>query len=1031
MHITGSVHPSEEKTNFRSPIGFPPETKLSEQFHSPYAFGELARQFSISPEITLKISKNHESLPSLVPRSTPSLFATPIIVTHCVNFAALPNLKLANGPVCHIHSKQDSAISPQIRICYHFDLNSYFGVKEMASPRMFLPALLALLITVCLSADEPTADTKSPSAPPAAPRPPQKTPFQMLTEGTQSGDVKPEPGMWNVHYKEQQILIEITPAHLNKDFLVITSIAKGISSGMVVGGMSWRFGDELVWSFKKVGDKLHIIRRNPRFRARAGSPEADAIKIAYSDSTLYALPILTKTDSGGDLVDFTRVFLSDDEQVGRAIGPGFFFAGDRSTLNKVKSFPTNVEIDIAAVYSGMGRNLDTVADSRGVQVQIHYSISPLVSQGFKPRVADDRVGYFNTVIKDFSDNTDDQHFVRYINRWHLEKMDAAVSLSPPKKPIVFYIENTVPVGYRPIVQSGIEEWNKAFEKLGIANAIEVRQDPGDIDPEDRRYNFFRWIQADAGFAMGPSRVNPFTGEILDADIIFDAGFLDYWKMQNENFATPTPEPMKSIFNLGNQTTAANDPTGEDRRNFPAALISPHLHPGTGLPDQECGICRQMHNQMGLAATVLIERGQMEARGKLPEELVRQGLKEVVMHEVGHTLGLRHNFKASTWKTLAEIEDPNRAQEATSASVMDYLPVNIVPAGAKQGNYVTPTIGPYDYWAIEYGYATVSGDEAAGLLKIASRGTEPGLDFATDEDLFIQNDPRVNLFDLGKNPEEYARRRIALVQDLIPKIVERSVDVGEGFQRARVAFGILFNEYWHNVAIAAPMVAGIYANRDHKGDPNARPPLQVVEAAKQRDGMKLILDQGFRVPVIPPAILNSLAATNWLHWGTRPPSRGDYPIHASVLQQQSMLVGYLLSPATLARLQDSEVKVEGDTDVYTAAEHLKTVVDSAFAEFRTEVAGEYTNRKPLIDSFRRNLQRFTLREVSYLVTLPFSATDDARTLARMHLSQLDQQITTLLGRADIKLDDYSRSHLLDCQERIRKVLQAEVTVPYVN
>lgn len=906
----------------------------------------------------------------------------------------------------------------------------------MASSRIFTSCcLVALCCASIVLADEPTTDSsKTPPATTATPpaRPPQKSPYQSLIEGTESGDVKPEPGMWTVHYKDQKLLVEITPAHLNKDYLVITSIAKGISSGMVVGGMSWRFGDELVWSFKKVGDKLHVIRRNPRFRARAGSPEAEAIKIAYSDSVLYALPILTKTDSGGDLVDFTRVFLSDDEQVGREIGPGFFFAADRSTFGKVKSFPMNVEVEVAAVYSGMGRNLETVADTRGVQVQIHYSISPLVSNGYKPRVADDRIGYFDTVIKDFSDTTDDEHFVRYINRWHLEKLDPAVSLSPPKKPIVFYIENTVPVRYRPVVQSGIEEWNKAFAKLGIANAIEVRQDPGDIDPEDRRYNFFRWIQADAGFAMGPSRVNPFTGEILDADIIFDAGFLDFWKSQNETFGTPPADPMKSIFNLTGSPAGKEDGTDAEHRPVPPNLISPHLHTGEGLlPGSHCQICQEMHSQFGLASTVLVDRGVIAAHDKLPEELVNQGLKEVVMHEVGHTLGLRHNFKASTWKTLAEIEDPNRASEATSGSVMDYLPVNIVPAGVKQGNYVTPTIGPYDYWAIEYGYSAVSGDEAAGLAKIASRGTEPGLDFGTDEDLFVQNDPRTNLFDLGKNPEEYSRRRITLVQELLPKVVERSVSDGEGYQRARVAFGQLFREYWRNVAVAAPMVAGVYANRDHKADPNARPPLQIVEAAKQRDGMKLIIDQGFTVPTISPQVLNSLAASNWFHWGTFPPSRGDYPIHMAVLQQQSMFISYLLSPSTLARLQDSEVKVEAEADVYTAAEHLKTIVDSAFSEFRTEAAGEYTPRKPLIDSFRRNLQRYTLRELSYLVTLPFNATDDARTLARMHLSQLDQQITTLLGRAEVKLDDYSRSHLLDCQERIRKVLQAEVTVPYVN
>jgi len=193
---------------------------------------------------------------------------------------------------------------------------------------------------------------------------------------------------------------------------VLTSIAKGISRGMVLGGMTWGFGDDVLWSFSKAGEKLHVMRRNVRFKATPGSPEGSAVKLAYSDSVLYALPIITSTPTGGMLVDMTRIFMSDDEQIGRQIGPGFSFASDRSTWAKVKAFPQNVELQVAAVYSG-GGDLETVADARGVQVNVHYSISALPSSGYTPRMADDRIGYFLTVLKDFSDKKDSEHFVRY------------------------------------------------------------------------------------------------------------------------------------------------------------------------------------------------------------------------------------------------------------------------------------------------------------------------------------------------------------------------------------------------------------------------------------------------------------------------------------------------------------------------------------------------------------------------------------------------------------------------------------------
>ena len=596
--------------------------------------------------------------------------------------------------------------------------------------------------------------------------------------------------------KDQQILVELKQSQLGQDFLMLSSIARGASQGMVLGGMTW--GDDVLWSFRKVGDKVHVLRRNVKFTAKAGTPEATAVKLAYSDAVLYALPILTDT-SGGHLVDMTRIFLSDDEMVGRMLGASFVF--DRSTIANVKGFPKNVEIDVAAVYSrDPSQDSDAVPDARGMQVMMHYSISQLPQTGYRPRKADDRIGYFLTVTKDFSDNSDDQNFVRYINRWDLQKLDPAAKLSPPKDPIVFYLEKTVPVNLRPIVRAGIEDWNKAFEKLGFDNAIEVRQQRDDDtwDPEDVQHNTFRWITAEAGFAMGPSRVNPLTGQILDADIIFDASFLRSWKMTYENF---TPTSIGEL--LGD-----DPPVGNARL---AHLPGNHRH-------NSCRLTQGMQQQSGFAAAVFAGQGLTEKRAELPEEYLTQALKEVVMHEVGHTLGLRHNFKASAWKTLAEMEDPAKANEPTVASVMDYSPVNIVTAGVKQPAYYTTTIGPYDYWAIEYGYKPISGDENAELLKIATRSGEPGLDYGTDEDTEANDpDPQSIRFDLGKDPIVYAQRQIATVNAILPKLLERTVDAGDGFQRARQAFGILLGEHYRTVRFAAKLIGGVHVHRDHKGD----------------------------------------------------------------------------------------------------------------------------------------------------------------------------------------------------------------------
>src|SRR3954454_23531604 len=563
------------------------------------------------------------------------------------------------------------------------------------------------------SSDKKESSSSSSDSKPSTPTPA----YQSILKDTPA-----KSGLWTVYQKGQNLYWEISSGDYSSEYIVLISISRGIGQGPLLGGMSWGFGDDWVWQFRKVGESVHVVRKNVRFKATANSAESKAVAAAYTDSVLFSLPIMAKGPKGGDLVDLTSVFMSDLPQISRVL-PGFSFSRDKSSWAEVKPFEENMELDVAATYSSSGsQELDTVPDSRGATINVHYSISKIPSTGYQPRLADDRVGYFVTAVKDFSSKSDRDQFVRYINRWDLQKADSSLDPSPPKKQIEFYIEKTVPFKYRKAIYDGIYEWNKAFEKAGFTNAIIVKQqgDKEDIDPEDIRYNFFRWITSNAGFAMGPSRVNPYTGQILDADIIFDADFLTSWKQEYETF---TPQTIAEM--TGGELEIYNTFKPKPRAIFDE-------RPSSGA---DCTLAHGMGMQLALGTTAILAGADAKTNEANLEKLIQQGLKEVTMHEVGHTLGLRHNFKGSKWQTLKEMNE-DKCNGCLVATVMDYNPANIVPKGWKQGDYYPTTLGPYDMWAIEYGYKPFSGGttgEQSDLKKIASKSGESALAFATEED----------------------------------------------------------------------------------------------------------------------------------------------------------------------------------------------------------------------------------------------------------------------------------------------------------
>lgn len=881
------------------------------------------------------------------------------------------------------------------------------------------------------AATSPTASAGGTSAPSSSP-----APYAGYLK-----DAKPLPaGLLTLYQKGSGLMAELMPGDYGGEYVVLISISRGISFGQLIGGFSWSMGDDWLWTFRKIDDRVHVVRSNVRFKANAGYPESLAVRNAYTDSVLFSLPILSKGPKGGDLVNLSQIFMSDLPQISDSL-PGFVFSPEKSIWGSIKVFERNVELEVAATYASGGRvEIETVPDSRGVSINVHYSISRLQPTSYQPRQADDRVGYFLTVVKDFNKQSDRDQFVRYINRWNLERpRSAGEGPTAPDKKIRFYIEKTVPYKYRPVIREAILEWNKAFAKAGWVDALEVidQQDNDTWDPEDINYNTFRWITANAGFAMGPSRVNPRTGQILDADIIFDADFLTFWK---EEFETLSP----------GTTALANS-----QRILPAADRDTPILNALRVSNKrpECMLTTGMSAQLAFGSASLAATSvDPKVAAQEQEKLIMQGLKEVAMHELGHTLGLRHNFKASKLYSLSDLNNPEKVKDgAIVASVMDYSPTNIAPKGVKQGHYYASTIGPYDMWAIEYGYKPLSGGttgEVAELKKIAARSGEAALAFATDEDTVSSDpDPDTNRFDLGTNALEYAKQRSQIVRETIPTLLERVTKEGDDYTQVRRAFGVLLGEYGQSMGFAARYIGGLSTSRSHKGDKDAKPPISLVDVKQQREALTLLEENVFNDKPFqfPPELYGYLATTRWNHWGIHGGNRKDYPIHDIVLRWQNEVLDQLLSSSTLKRIHDMEAKAPAETDVLTTAELLERITKSIFSELETVKGGEFTNRKPAISSLRRNLQREYLQRLSRMAMGSSRSTggfffgislggssggdlpSDCQTMAYSELSALETRMSQLL-KSNVKLDSYTRAHLQESSTRIQKVLDAKMTLP---
>ncbi len=946
-------------------------------------------------------------------------------------------------------------------------------------------------------------------------------PFAEVSKGytpIATSDPENPKGLFNVWKREKdaQLLGELPKNFAGKRYF----IALTVSSGDRFAGL--QAGDWVI-EWRQYNKRLALIAPNLDVRAEGEAEAKASVKRLFTDQVLMDVPILATGPSGGPVIDLDQLLVNNATK--------FFGSSVRITnpqnplvsITSAKVFPRNIELAFEIV--GATGRLQT----------LHYSFSevPSASNGFKPRMADERVGYFTTAYSDLSKYQDDDTRVRYINRWHLQKRDSKLKLSPPKEPIRFYIEHTTPVRYRRWVKAGAEYWNKAFEEVGLLDAIVVEYQDAESrvhmekDPEDVRYNFIRWLNNDIGTAIGPSRVHPETGEILDADIILTDGWIRHF---NFNYNDLMPKlAMESVSPetlawLGNNPQwdprirlASSEQTNHLRNQYarqsqePMAgfrmdgadspLLGDHEYGGLyGQLSQKNGLCMaasglqldlalaRMNWSLALLADEIAEeekkkkekeQKEKEAANKgsdkdeqdkdgeksaddssaekpkseeedkketpalgelvdskeitpdmldgIPEWFVGPLLADLVAHEVGHTLGLRHNFKASAVLPLDKINSAEvKGKKTIAASVMDYTPVNYrYEAGEVQGDYGMTGIGPYDYWAIEYGYTF---DEKK-LPEILKRCSEPELQYATDEDT-SGPDPLATRYDFSSNPLDYAQEQMKLVRLYRDRLLDKFVKDGDSWSRSRRGYELTLSLQMRSVSMMANWVGGAFVNRDKKGDPGDRPPVEVVPAKQQRDALKFVIDTTFRDDAygLTPKLLERMSVDKWLDRDHRTAmtSEATWPIHDRVLGIQASALTLLMNPTTLRRVLDNEMRLPAETDTLTLPELFDQISKSVWTEIKEECPEERNDRQPMISSLRRNLQR---EHIQRLIDLVLKEPGDTAaykpigTLARMELRNLKEQIEKSIETCGEKMDVYSSAHLSESLERVSRVLEA--------
>ncbi|MCC5994807.1 MAG: zinc-dependent metalloprotease [Oceanicaulis sp.] len=743
------------------------------------------------------------------------------------------------------------------------------------------------------------------------------------------------------------LFMEISADLLGEEIIYFTYTENGAPR---VGHFRGQFRANRILTFEHRFGKIEIEALNTRFSMDPDNALSRAAEANITRALLAVVDVVALTPAGeaveaeegaeGEaaaparyLINAGRLLQSEDMHQIKPIPPtgpaaqNMFQLGrldsGRTRVLEARSYPLNTDVVVEYVFTNdtpRGSIGPEITDPRTVAIRLQHSFIAMPEDGYEPRSDDFRVGYFGQRVTNLTDTTVTP-FDDVINRWRLVKQDPDAEISDPVEPIVWWIENTTPHELRDAIRDAALTWNIAFEAAGFSNAIqvEVQPDDADWDAGDIRYNVLRWTSSPTPpfGGYGPSFTNPRTGEIIGADIM-----LEYVFMTNRI-------RFSEIFDVAGLTQwLPADMLAEMTGQPELAHVHDHAH------GEMCNFAEHLQFETQAALAALQARGATQIE---LDELQRQSLAYLVIHEIGHTLGLMHNMRATAAVPLEHLHDGR----PVTNSIMDYPAINIAPAGVEQGQYAVDLPGPYDIWAIQYGYTA---DEDA-LPAILARSTEPELAFGNDADDMRAPgrgiDPRVMINDLSDDPVGWAAQRVQVINETLatlPDVFERE---GESYQGLLTSYLILSGQRFGAANVATRHIAGVYNNRAVVGQPGAERPFVPVPEAKQKEALR-VLEAAMFSPdafTIEEAFADRLQRQRRFfdHFGTNE----DPSLHSRAFTQQMALLAHLTHPNVLDRLQDS--RRYGGT--YSAAEYMRDLTRIMYA---ADVGGEP-------NTYRQNLQ----------------------------------------------------------------------------
>ena len=837
-------------------------------------------------------------------------------------------------------------------------------------------------------------------------------------------DATEEPGFFTTWRKDDKVWIEIPEAMWERPFFFSVNVTHSIGDaglyGNQMGGFLAAGHGQYFASFKKFGTQgVQLIARNVAYRAANDAPIRHTVARSFSDSLIGTSTIASAPhpEKKSVLIEANALLVNDfpmaAQQLEQTFHQPYAFDSKNSSIERGRNSDAETGFNVRGHYhlnrvtlppttpnpaAPPTRLPNTLPDIRSLFMGYYYGFSKL-PEPMRTREADPRVGYFTTSVNDYTNPDKREPRSRYINRWRLEKKDPAAAMSEPKQPITYWLDKNIPLAYRKAVTEGILEWNKAYEKIGFKNAVVVKQqtDTDDFDTSATRFASIRWVAgSDIPFgARGPSKVDPRTGEILDADIEMNE---DITRLYSARVAEDPPRPVGA---------------------------GPMRNSG-----QLCSYANSKLTEAAFALDLLVARGEFEYGSAQAESWIMDAIKDITEHEVGHTLGLRHNFKGSTSITPEQLSDAKfGAEVGVSSSVMDYNSVNIALKGERQGQYSMITVGTYDIWAIEYGYKeTTPETEKVELAKTLSRANEPALAYATDEDAGIDPiaegiDPDVNRSDLSSDPLGFYEKRFTIIRELWERVQARELAPGTKYEQLRRNFQRGFRLMGEVSELTAKYVGGVTVLRDVAG--SGRQPLTPVDAEKQRRALNLLAKNLFAVDAFKfkPEFLGKLTpdfdARSDALFGDEISVPNVAPIDSSVagrvFAMQKSTLNQLLRDSVAARLVMAPEKLIDSSRALSVAELYSTLQRAIWSEL---------NSGTPISMMRRNLQREHIRLLAEAVARPSPrAPADARSLQREYAVELLASLKKAASKTGSVIE--VRAHLNESIALLDAALKAQV------